>query len=88
MSTIKTVCIAGRLSPMGIHCTQPKVSEYGFNKKPAKYINNIFNRCKCQMVYTNMKGAMQYNTKGVTNDYVLCVRGYLHTRHCPTYTYA
>ena len=24
-----------------------------------------------------MKGAMQYSTKGVNNDYVLCVSGYL-----------
>ena len=24
-----------------------------------------------------MKGAMQYNTQGVNNDYVLCVSGYL-----------
>ena len=28
------------------------------------------------MVYTNMKGAMQYSTKGVTMI-VLCVSGYL-----------
>ena len=40
------------------------------------------------MVYTNMKGAMQYSTKGVNNDYVLFVSGYLHTRHCSIYTYA
>ena len=29
------------------------------------------------MVYINMKGPMQYSTKGVNNDYVLCVSGYL-----------
>ena len=29
------------------------------------------------MIYTNMKGAMQYSTEGVNNDYVLCVSGYL-----------
>ena len=29
------------------------------------------------MVYTNMKGAMQYSTKGLNNDNVLCVSGYL-----------
>ena len=29
------------------------------------------------MIYTNMIGAMQYSTKGVNNDYVLCVSGYL-----------
>ena len=40
------------------------------------------------MIYTNMKGAMQYSTEGVNNDYVLCVSRYLHTRHCSIYTYA
>ena len=29
------------------------------------------------MVYTNMKGAMQYSSQGVNNDYVFCVSGYL-----------
>ena len=33
------------------------------------------------MIYTNMIGAMQYSTKGVNNDSVLCVSCYLHTRH-------
>ena len=40
------------------------------------------------MIYTNMKGAMQYSTEGVNNDYVLCVSCYLHTRHRSIYTYA
>ena len=40
-------------------------------------MNYIFNRQICQMIYTNMIGAMQYSTKGVNNDYVLCVSGYL-----------
>ena len=40
------------------------------------------------MIHTNMKGAMQYSSKGVNNDHVLCVSGYLHTRHCSIYTYA
>ena len=38
------------------------------------------------MVYTNMKGAMQYSTKGVKNDYVLCVSSYYHYI-LPTDTY-
>ena len=38
--------------------------------------------------YTNMKGAMQYSTKGVNNHYVLCVSCYLHTHHGSIYTYA
>ena len=29
-----------------------------------------------------MKGAMQYSTKGVNNDYMLCLSCYLHTHHC------
>ena len=39
------------------------------------------------MVYTNMKGAMQNSTKGVNNDYVLCVSGYLPRNIIPTVTY-
>ena len=43
----------------------------GYNKQDACkiYMNNIFNRCKCQ-IYQNMSGAGQYSTQGVNNDYV------------------
>ena len=46
-------------------------------------MNYIFNKWICQMIYTNMKGVVQYSTKGVNNDSVLCVSGYLplHTTY-------
>ena len=68
-------CITYRRTsvPMGTHCTQTRIFVMGSNKKPAKYIWIIY----LIDVYTNMKGAMQYSTKGVNNDYVLCVSAYL-----------